>query len=377
MKIRAPAELTPKKRSPLLFDDAMLIIDDQMKMGVLIQSKTLLTEATRNSSLSRTLCSQTTHQEEDRIKSSEKPQRYFVIHSLENHREKSYGIMSTTTKEKPPKTTMEGLIWHANEILQHAISEHGAGLPKDIVENCHGVVLMSTVEVGAIFTGTVGSGILLRKKPIAGMKWSPPCALKLHGAGFGLSIGGQHNDFLIFCLDNDSVRAMAVGKEFTFGAQNSHVLGHLGRTSRLDFNSMNNGVISVSFSDGAFFGVSLEGAKVTPNDKVNEHFYGQAVSADKILEGIAIKMPDDKVTLMDEVHAKLAILSLGETFEPDQDERAKVEAAKEEAHKAHDDIKSGPKVVEVAKTPDGLHEAPDLLKELVANDPAGGKVKSS
>jgi hypothetical protein len=70
---------------------------------------------------------------------------------------------------------MEGMIWHANEILQKAISSKTSGLPKNIVENCHGVILISVVEVGAIFSGSVGSGIVLAKDPAApGMKWSPP-----------------------------------------------------------------------------------------------------------------------------------------------------------------------------------------------------------
>lgn len=82
---------------------------------------------------------------------------------------------------------------------------------------------------------------------------------------------------------------------------------------------MNHGVISLSFSDGAFLGVSLEGANVKPNQMVNEHCYGQPMMAEKILEGIAVKIPSDKVTLMDQVHANLEILSFGETFEPDAD----------------------------------------------------------
>jgi lipid-binding SYLF domain-containing protein len=140
---------------------------------------------------------------------------------------------------------------------------------------------MSVVEVGAVFSGSIGSGILIRKNPIFGMKWSPPCACGLHGASFGLAIGGPHKDFLIFLLDNDSVRAIASGQEFSFGAQNSHVLGYLGHLQTLDFNNMNSGVISVSFSDGAFLGVSLEGANVTPNQMVNDHCYGQPVMAEK------------------------------------------------------------------------------------------------
>jgi len=242
---------------------------------------------------------------------------------------------------------MEGMIWHANDILQKAISSHGAGLPRDIVENCHGVILISAVEVGAIFTGSVGSGIIIRKNPIAGVKWSPPCACKLSGIGFGLLVGGAHTDFLVFCLDDITVYAFASGQEFTFGPQDAYVLGNMGRTQRLNFNDINNGAITVSFSNGVFAGVSLEGAKVTPNDKANETFYGQPVTAQKILEGIVVKMPADKVTLMDEVHAKLNVLALGETFDPDDAEHEKVEAAKLEADKAHEAVKSNPEIVEV------------------------------
>lgn len=107
-------------------------------------------------------------------------------------------ISSSSSDKAPQKTTMEGIIWHFNIKIQKAISAHGAGLPKDVVANCHGVLLMSVVEVGAVFSGSIGSGILIRKNPIFGMKWSPPCACRLHGAGFGLAIGGAHKGFLIF-----------------------------------------------------------------------------------------------------------------------------------------------------------------------------------
>jgi hypothetical protein len=53
---------------------------------------------------------------------------------------------------------------------------------------------------------------------------------------------------------------------------------------------------------------------------------------------------------MDQVHANLEILSRGETVEPDADEHAAVEAAKQEADKAHEDIKSDPEFVELNVT---------------------------
>ena len=243
---------------------------------------------------------------------------------------------------------MEGMIWHANEILQKAISSKTSGIPKNVVENCHGVILVSVVEVGAIFSGSVGSGIVMAKDPaVPGMKWSPPCACSLSGLGFGLLLGGAHTDFLIFAMDTPTLNSFVTDTGFVCNAQNTYALGKMGRSGELNLDPVNNGVIAVSFSDGFYAGVSIEGATFRPNGKANNLFYGGPVSSQKILEGVAVKIPEGKVTLIDEVYKKLDILAAGGTAERDATEEEKVVVAASIAEAAHETIVGDPDVIVV------------------------------
>jgi len=250
--------------------------------------------------------------------------------------------------KKPAKTTMEGMIWHANQVLAKAVSDKSNGIPKDVVKNCHGVIIVSVVEAGAIFSGSVGSGIVMAKNPaLPGLQWSPPCACSLSGLGFGLLLGAAHTDFIIFAMDMLTLHSFVADTGFVCNAQNTFALANISRGGDLNLDPMNNGVVVVSYSNGVFAGVSIEGATFRPNGKANNAFYGGPVLSQKILEGVAVKMPEGKVTLIDEVHKKLEIIQNGGTAEPDAAEAAKVEVAASVAEAAHESIKSDPEIVEV------------------------------
>jgi lipid-binding SYLF domain-containing protein len=91
-------------------------------------------------------------------------------------------------------------------------------------------------------------------------------------------------------------------------------VGQLGRAHTFDAVAAEHGfgtVHSVAFSKGAFLGLSVEGSVVGARNKVNQQFYGRTdlTSAD-LLNG-AVEVPTDKVTVLDDVYAKLRKLSAG------------------------------------------------------------------
>lgn len=207
---------------------------------------------------------------------------------------------------------------------------------------------MSVVEVGAIFSGTKGSGIIMAKNPAApGLAWSPPCACSLGGIGFGLLLGGQHKDLIIFIMDKGTLYEFMDDKGFVCNGENTYALGNMSRGGTLNLDPVNNGCIVVSYTNGVFAGVAINGANFRPNGKANNAFYGGPTLSQKILEGVAVKIPEGKVTLIDEVTKKLAILEKGETAEPDAAETAKVAEAATVAVSAHEVIKDDAEIVEV------------------------------
>lgn len=110
------------------------------------------------------------------------------------------------------KNPLSELLLHAacaaNKVLDKATKaterKDATGIPKDLFEKCKGIVLISVLEVGFIFSGNVGTGIVLSKKD-DGVSWSNPVACGLTGVGWGLLVGGSVKDVMIFIMDENSL----------------------------------------------------------------------------------------------------------------------------------------------------------------------------
>jgi len=58
-----------------------------------------------------------------------------------------------------------------------------------MIKNCKGIILLSVVEAGFIFSGNVGTGVIIANKYDG--TWSPPSALGLGGIGWGFMVGAE------------------------------------------------------------------------------------------------------------------------------------------------------------------------------------------
>lgn len=226
---------------------------------------------------------------------------------------------------------MAGMIWNANHVLTAALDPKKNGVPRKLFEqDLKGILLISTVEVGFIFTGNVGAGILMSRQ---GDTWSPPCAVGVGGIGWGFVVGGAIKDIMVFIFDEETVMAIA-GRGIALGAQGELTLGPFGRAADLALNLSQEGVgttAAVAFTKGLFAGVSLEGAMVGARNKVNQTFYKKPYTPLHILYEDNIELPEG--TLMPDVYAKLNKLMEGGTHETSREEEELVEAAREEAHR--------------------------------------------
>ena len=233
-------------------------------------------------------------------------------------------------------------------------------MPKKLFEDSVGIVMVSTVQLGFLLAGTVGTGIVLKK--IGDEKWSPPCAVGMSGLGFGLLLGASAKDLVIFIMDDITMESLTTTHGATLGSQLEVTLGPLGRNVTADYNFSKKGIgatVAVAYSKGIFAGLSIEGAKLGVREFVNNKFYAASstpaqdipvysstASAKDILEG-KVAVPSDKVTMLDEVYDKLNKLQQGATAEPDAKEESKKKAAKEAADKEAESIKGSPEVVQV------------------------------
>ena len=66
--------------------------------------------------------------------------------------------------------------------------------------------------MGFVFSGNVGTGILLKKLDDQGNKWSSPVACGLTGVGWGLLVGGSIKDTMMFIFDEATLQKIGFDK---------------------------------------------------------------------------------------------------------------------------------------------------------------------
>lgn len=240
--------------------------------------------------------------------------------------------------KRPNRTTMEGMIWNANHVLDCALDPKTNGVPRELFAQCAGIVLISVVEVGFIFSGNVGTGVIVARN--ADGTWSPPSACGLGGIGFGLLFGAEAKDILII-IDDYNLNTFAAGGQIKLGGEMGLTIGPMGREAEGQINLSSGGVgtsFAYSFSKGLFGGIGLEGAVLGTRAKENTRFYGKAMEAKKILtEKGSVDIPADSG--VEDLHKKLDLLEAGKTSELSEPMLQKKESMREEADKKAEEVK--------------------------------------
>ncbi|KAL7558907.1 hypothetical protein ACA910_019441 [Epithemia clementina (nom. ined.)] len=239
--------------------------------------------------------------------------------------------MSVETN-RPHRTSMDGMIWHANHILGYALHPGIRGVPKGLFMECAGIAIMSVVDAGCIFSGTVGTGILMAHNEDG--SWSAPIACGLTGVGFGILLGIAAKELIIFLPDKASLTTfLSSGIQLT--GKSDITLG-VGREFQgtIGFSKTGSSVpLTFAYTKGAFAAAALETAVVAPRKKVNMYFYENHVELMDIIDG-KVKYPEDKKTLWPDVVEKLRKLSDGLSELPSDQEKEKAEAAYHAANEA-------------------------------------------
>jgi SH3 domain-containing YSC84-like protein 1 len=157
-------------------------------------------------------------------------------------------------------------------------------IPPDIISKCCGVVILTVVKAGFVWSGRAGSGLVVAK--LDNGDWSAPSAIGTAGMGFGGQIGAEVTDFVIVLNTKSAVKAFSMGGNVTLGGNMSVAAGPTGRTAEFAGTIGKLAPIySYSKSKGLFAGVSIEGSVILERKDANARFYGHKVSAKDILGG--------------------------------------------------------------------------------------------
>jgi len=162
----------------------------------------------------------------------------------------------------------------AASVLQEVMATPDKGIPQDLLEKAHCVVIVPGLKKGAFIVGAkYGRGFFTCRRS-SGSGWSAPAAIKVEGGSVGLQIGGSETDAVMLVM-NESGAKKLLSSKFTLGADASIAAGPVGRTAAAQTDAkMTAEILTYSRSRGVFAGVALDGATLRPDDDTNAELYG-------------------------------------------------------------------------------------------------------
>ncbi len=108
---------------------------------------------------------------------------------------------------------------NARLAYRELLQEPDKVVPRRLLDDANCIAVIPNVIKGAFwFGGRSGKGVLTCRNE--GGKWSPPVFVRLWGASFGLQIGGNATDLVLFFMTERSARAL-LKTGFTIGGDAS------------------------------------------------------------------------------------------------------------------------------------------------------------
>ena len=165
----------------------------------------------------------------------------------------------------------------AAEVLRKIMSVPEKEIPRDLLESAEAVaVCPGVLKAAFIVGGRKGDCIISRRTQKR--QWSTPVFYNLAGGSVGAQIGGSKTDYILLFMNEEALKGLMEDK-FEMGGEAEATAGPVGRAASASTNArMSAGILSYSRSKGAFLGVSLKGVAITPDNDLNEAFYGRKAS---------------------------------------------------------------------------------------------------
>jgi len=156
------------------------------------------------------------------------------------------------------------------------------GIPQEMLEHARAIAVFPKVVNAAVGVGArSGKGIVVARQ--ADGKWGAPAEFEIKGGSWGAQIGAEATELVLFFMNDESVKSLLSSK-FTLGGKAGLAAGPVGRSAEASTDlKLNAAIYSYAKSKGLFAGISLEGAKMTPDKNDNAHLYGRAMSTEQIL----------------------------------------------------------------------------------------------
>jgi len=178
-----------------------------------------------------------------------------------------------------------GRVSVAKAVIEEIMAAPDNGIPRDLLENAHCVVIVPAAKRGGFILGAqYGKGIATCRQP-QGKGWTGPSTVRMEGGSIGLQIGGGETDVVMMVMNQRGAEKL-MKSEFTIGGEGAAMAGPVGRSATAETDAyMHAEILSYSRTRGLFAGVVVKGATLRSDDDDNRELYGKAIRHEDILMG--------------------------------------------------------------------------------------------
>jgi len=173
----------------------------------------------------------------------------------------------------------------ATAVYHELLSTPDRGVPERLLRDSRCIAVIPHVVKGAIvYGGRYGTGVMSCRD--AQGTWSPPCFVSITGGSWGLQIGAESSDLVLFFMSERGARSLMSSSKITLGGKASVAAGPLGRSGEASTDlKLDAEIYTYAKSKGLFAGLSVEGARLAADAKSNARYYGQPVTVEQLLFG--------------------------------------------------------------------------------------------
>jgi lipid-binding SYLF domain-containing protein len=178
---------------------------------------------------------------------------------------------------------------HAFGTLQDLRHDKEFGNARALMHQARAVLIAPRIFKAGFFFGGEGGSAVLMVRGTHG--WSDPAFYTVASASFGLQIGAQQSEMVMFVMSDRALQALMQDK-FKIGANAGIAVATLGSTVEGATTAHAGADLIVwASSAGAYAGISLDGSVVEPRREADADYYGRAVSSSDIVLRHAVRNP--------------------------------------------------------------------------------------
>ena len=188
-------------------------------------------------------------------------------------------------------TEAKGIIDQAEVTLKNFMADPDMKWFASHLQEAKGVYIVPKLVKGAFIFGLEGgNGVLLARDEKGA--WSEPVFYETSAASFGLQAGAQSQEAILLIMTPKAVDSLLANK-VKFGVDGSVAIGPRGGGGA--DTSLTADFVSFTRAQGAYAGVSFEGASIRSRDELNATYYGEKVRPSDIIIARKVKPnPDSK-----------------------------------------------------------------------------------